>query len=65
MCINNFSLLANLTFHSVVKTEAKLKPLLLLDAKYGPLVFNKMGSYLSVNKANGMVSHSSCLETLG
>lgn len=55
MLMNNFPLLADLAFFSVVKAEAKLKPLLLLYAAYhGPLLFKNMGSYLSVNKANGM-----------
>lgn len=65
MCMSNFSLLADLTFCPVVKTEAKLKPLLLLYAKHEPLVFNKMGSYLSVNKADGTVYHFLCLKPLG
>lgn len=49
-------------FHPVIKTEAKLKPFILLYVQHGQLAFNKMGS---VNKANGRGSHSSNLKSLG
>lgn len=48
--------------YPVVKTEAKLKSLLLLNVQHGQQTFNKMGS---VNKASGIVSHSSSLKSLG
>jgi len=64
MCMNNFHLPADLAFCSVVEKTAKLKPLMLLHTKRGPLVFSKTSSYLGV-KANGIVSHSACLKPSG